>query len=419
VAAPSCYLTSLERLFATIGPQDAEQNITGQVALGLEHADYIGLRATKPTLLCAATRDFFDIQGTWTSFREAKRLYTIMGHPERLDILESNTGHGWPTSHREGMARWMLRWLAGKDEAVVEGDFKIEKDADLLCTRTGQVLDDLKGVSTFGLNLKRARELREWRGDVTKEDVAKLLGVKLPGAAADNTLGKAFESAAGSTVKMVFETERGVKLPALLCGKEGGPLVVYVHDGGKEVDMGGPISRRVKAGQRVLALDLRGWGETAPAPMPKKPGHFGNDFREAYLALHLGRPLLGQRVHDLLSIIAKLDEKVEVVGVGKGGLVALHAAALSDKITKVRVVNALVSWENVVETPLSIDQLTQAVPGALAKYDLPQLAKMIAPRKLEIVNPVDATGKPLSADAAKKAYAGLKTGFTLKVGEKP
>src|SRR5262249_38911733 len=26
-AAPSCYITSLERLFATIGPQDAEQNI--------------------------------------------------------------------------------------------------------------------------------------------------------------------------------------------------------------------------------------------------------------------------------------------------------------------------------------------------------------------------------------------------------
>ena len=41
VAAPSCYITSLERLFATIGPQDAEQNITGQVAFGMEHADYV------------------------------------------------------------------------------------------------------------------------------------------------------------------------------------------------------------------------------------------------------------------------------------------------------------------------------------------------------------------------------------------
>src|SRR5256885_165046 len=58
-AAPSCYITSLERLFATIGPQDAEQNITGQVALGIDHADYIFMRAPKPTLILASTRDFF------------------------------------------------------------------------------------------------------------------------------------------------------------------------------------------------------------------------------------------------------------------------------------------------------------------------------------------------------------------------
>ena len=35
VAAPSCFITSLERLFATIGPQDAEQNITRSGGRGL------------------------------------------------------------------------------------------------------------------------------------------------------------------------------------------------------------------------------------------------------------------------------------------------------------------------------------------------------------------------------------------------
>ena len=47
-AAPSCYITSLEKLFATIGPQDGEQNIPGQVAFGMEHADYITMRAPRP-----------------------------------------------------------------------------------------------------------------------------------------------------------------------------------------------------------------------------------------------------------------------------------------------------------------------------------------------------------------------------------
>ena len=40
-AAPACYLTTFRRLIDTIGPQDAEQNIFGQVAFGLDHPDYV------------------------------------------------------------------------------------------------------------------------------------------------------------------------------------------------------------------------------------------------------------------------------------------------------------------------------------------------------------------------------------------
>jgi hypothetical protein len=35
------------------------------------------------------------------------------------------------------MARFMSRWLKGEDRAVVEGDWPIEKDATLFCTRSG------------------------------------------------------------------------------------------------------------------------------------------------------------------------------------------------------------------------------------------------------------------------------------------
>src|SRR5207237_9852383 len=62
-AAPSCYLTTLERLFATIGPQDAAQNIPGQDPFGMEHADYITLRAPRPALMCAAPHDSCAMQG--------------------------------------------------------------------------------------------------------------------------------------------------------------------------------------------------------------------------------------------------------------------------------------------------------------------------------------------------------------------
>ena len=120
VAAPSCYITSLERLFATIGPQDAEQNITGQVAAGLDHADYVTMRAPRPTLLCVGTRDFFDIQGSWDTFREVKLLYGRLGFGERVDLFESDEPHGFTGPRRVAAARWMRRWLLHQDDAITE-----------------------------------------------------------------------------------------------------------------------------------------------------------------------------------------------------------------------------------------------------------------------------------------------------------
>src|SRR5262249_27514653 len=94
---------------------------------------------------------------------EAKRVYTILGFPERVDMIEADSQHGYPKSHREAMARFMCRWLKGEDKPITEGDFSIEKDADLRCTRSGQVLDDLRGKSVFDLNAALATEFAKKR----------------------------------------------------------------------------------------------------------------------------------------------------------------------------------------------------------------------------------------------------------------
>ena len=44
-AAPECYITNLTRIFKTIGPQDAEQNLFNGISSGIDHPDYLAVRA--------------------------------------------------------------------------------------------------------------------------------------------------------------------------------------------------------------------------------------------------------------------------------------------------------------------------------------------------------------------------------------
>ncbi len=50
-ASPSCYITNFDRLLNTLGGQDAEQNIYAQLAFGMDHADYLMMRAPTPILI--------------------------------------------------------------------------------------------------------------------------------------------------------------------------------------------------------------------------------------------------------------------------------------------------------------------------------------------------------------------------------
>jgi cephalosporin-C deacetylase-like acetyl esterase len=429
-AAPSCYITSLERLFATIGPQDAEQNITGQVAFGMDHADYLLLHAPRPTLICAASRDFFDNQGTWASYREATLVYGVMGHAERVHLVEFDTTHGFPKPQREAVCRWMRRWLLGKDDAPVEVDVALAKDEALQCTRSGQVLEDFKGKSVFHLNAERDRELAGVRGkklaamstaDLLKE-MRRLVALpdKVPLAEASKR--GAVKRDGYTITKIVFEPEPGVLVPALQFDPAGGARggVLYLHEAGMAADArpDGPIEKLVKAGNRVLALDPRGLGETAPGLPGKNKSYFGVDFKETYLALHLNRPLLGQRVRDVLAVVNrvagdKIGEAwpVHVIGVGAAGPIALHAAALDERIRQVTLERCVVSWSAVVRTPISYNQLTNVVPGALAVYDLPDLAARLAPRPLTIQSAVDPAGAKVSQAALEESYAGCRAAY--------
>ena len=309
-AAPGCCVTTFRRRLETKGPGDAEQNIFGQVAFGMDNADYIIMRAPKPTLLCTATHDFVDIQGAWRAFRDAKRIYTRLGFAEKVDLIEADAKHGFSSPLRVGVVRWMRRWLLGVDEPVTEGEIATHSTDQLRCTPRGQVLLMKGARSVADLNVEYDQKLagqrrQAWLPKHRAESIAqvrRLAGVRslkdLPQPAV--RLGGMIERDGYSIEKLVLQPEVDIWLPALLFipAKPNGKRTLYVNGQGKQADAspGGPIEKLVLQGQLVLAIDLRGTGETGGS----SENLWGGNWSDIFVTYLLGKSIVGMRTEDIL-----------------------------------------------------------------------------------------------------------------------
>ena len=412
-AAPSCYITNLYERILELGAQDAEQNIYGQLAFGMDHADYLMMRAPTPIIICAATKDFFDIRGTWESFRYAKRLYSRMGFAERIDLLENDAPHNYNQLQRQSVVRWMARWLLKKDEPITEPAIELLSEEEIRCTPNGQVMLLEGALSTYDLNRDFEKKLaqrrrRLWNTGNQKqllEQVRKLAGIRkvtdLPEAEVEKV---GIVRRPGYKIKkLILKPEDGIYLPALMFlpkQRRSQGIVLYAHENGKDEDAGpgGPIEKLVKAGRLVLAVDLRGTGETQQTDQKYFRPYFGPDGQDVYTAYLLGRSYVGMRAEDILVCARFLQRqkhgRVDLVAVGHVSVPALHAAALEpDMFGSIKLVRGLVSWSNVIELGLSKNQLVNTVHGALTVYDLGNLSATLG-NSLSIEEPLNALGEP-------------------------
>jgi len=404
-AAPSCYIMRQQRKFETIGPADGCQHLPAEGALGIDQIDYVAMRAPRPTLILAAEQDFFEFKSTRDAAAEAEKTYAVLGKADRTGLFSHNDKHSFSKPLRQAAVQWMRRWILDDARPVVEPRLTVQPDRALRVTATGQVGTEFKDEMTVAaMNVRRAEELaaarrKFWQGGDTKAclaEVRRLIGLRERRAKAAVQGRGAMKRDGYRIEKLILRREGEIPLPALLFvpgGKAGRrPATLYVDSRGKarEAGAGGAVEKLVRGGRIVLSIDVRGFGETADRGSSRK--YHNVEHRTARLSIHVGRPLLGQRVEDVLAaadVLAQRDDvdarKIDLVAVGRAGPVALHAAALDGRFTGLTLRGAISSWvRDVVARPLAHDLMGCVVPGALLKYDLPDLIRAVAPRPVRI-----------------------------------
>ena len=237
----------------------------------------------------------------------------------------------------------MRQWLYNDPRPVNEPkNIRLFADAELQVTRTGQVCDDFSdetNVADISLRLAnrmKTKRQRFWKANPTKAlaKVRQLIGLpkKLPQSTVER--GSQIKNDWALVDKFTFHRLGDMPVPALLFRPPNNidqtlDVIIYADDRGMRnaARVNGPIRKLVNESTAVFAVELRGLGETRDQGSNAK--YHSHSHRVGNVATHIGQPLLGQRVRDLLAVVDYLNEvgservrSIQLVGTGAAGPVA-------------------------------------------------------------------------------------------------
>lgn len=447
-AAPGTFVTRRREYLWTGQAQDAEQIIIGGTARGIDHEDFLIAFAPRPARVLAVDYDFFNLEGTVATVERARRIYRLLGHEEKLDLVHTPSGHCYHPVLARAATEFFVRYLRGGDPRDVDhGEPRPFDPRDLWCTRSGQVLLDRPETRrVFDLNLaeQRARPVgstdrvsraeagRSWltaRVQQNRQPTA-FYPRWLPGPTTDEV-----KVSHGFWWSEVDVLGAGVLLQPPT-GAYGGLVLALFDRGTSDLDpdsavdpavspaipgqrftdqRSSPVSRslsasgfqarewalaRIRAGQAVLALDVRGTGALAPHQISARSNdeHYGTLYKLLTDLLALGDSLAAARVYDVLRAVELLrvdpavdlgGRPIELLGAGRGAFHGYLAAALEPAIARTELIDPPMDLARLLSTRLYQrgPEWQCLIPGLAAQFDLPELEPLFRGRQLTINGP--------------------------------
>jgi dienelactone hydrolase len=401
--ALSSYLATRERTFELTGAADGCAHIPSEGAYQLEMQDFLIASAPKPILALAGTYDFIDYHATLQAFGELKRLYTVLEQPLKAELFTYGDGHGLSKPKREAAASWFRRWLRNDTRKVVEDNVPTSTQKDLQVTVSGQVnteysneinLNDFNNSIFNKFDSARKQALKRSR-KLTLLTLQQLLSLSLDAREVQLEEKEQVGNSGYRFRKIIVRKHGETPLPMLLhFAPSAKKIVVWLHEAGKHkiADSSELVERYRREGTTVALVDVRGVGETKDKAEENDPKYFNDEYRNAMLALHIGKPLPGQRVTDILTVVdalalkSPIDVPIELHASGRLALPALIAPLFNEKISRVFLYNSIRTYKEVFENPAGKNWYSYVIPSILKYFDIPDLENLLGKGKVIQMN---------------------------------
>ena len=412
VAALCSYVAAGERNLELTGPADGCVMLPDVGTLRLDLADWLVAFAPKPVLLLAGRYDFVDYNSIETAHAEIESIYQALGRPRQHKLFTVEDGHGISKPKREAAVRFFLHWLKGETSAaaVTEGPLPIATARELQCTVTGQVNTSFADeISLPAFYQAEARRLAAPRPTLNAQNVKKQLNSWLGKRTFSDILAiredqntPRLDIERRDTLrrdglllrKLILRSGQFLPLPLLRldasAARPSGRVLICFADAGKATlaDSTAWLRTQLRHYDTVLLADLRGQGETADPAAALDPKYYNREYRPALLSLHLGLPLLTQRMADAMQLVRYATDEmqqgrsVDMCAVGpSSALVALHAAGCTGPLVRqVRLRTMPISWQESLARPIAHDVYSDVLPGVLQRYDVPDLVRALGQR---------------------------------------
>ena len=322
----------------------------------------------------------------------------MLDAPENIELFTVDDGHGISKPKREAAVRWFKRWLCNDNAAIIEPPLDVQSEQELNCTPEGQInamFSDERNIQQ--LNLARGKEMEATRKAFSdshdlggyQQQIKELLVIdEQPKDIVGELVGEEMNERF-LLKKFILRTEGEIPLPCLVYTpvvKSAEPrAVIYIMEEGKSsLEVNDTlIASYMRQGDMLMLADLRGMGETCEREDANDWKFYNREYHNAMISLHLGKPIVGQRITDLLTLIDFLDHQdsgedlpVHLFSSGATGPVAIYGALLRPQVKSVRVSNSIQSYLDILNHPMEVDWYSYVIPNVLAYFDLPDLAAL-------------------------------------------